>query len=255
MIDLNTIYNEDCLNTIAKMDNDFLDLTVTSPPYNVDLGNNKFNKNPYDLYIDNKDHQDYINWLKEIFYNIYLKTKSSGRICINIGDGKNGGVPSHSDVIQLMKDLKWIPITTIIWDKNNVSNRTAWGSFMSPSCPSFPTPFEYLLVFAKDNKKLQYKGETDLIKDDFVKWSLAKWSFTGESLKKIGHPAPFPLELPIRCIKMFSWINSIIYDPFSGSGTTALACKLNNRNFIGSEISQEYYNLSLNRLNSQNELF
>lgn len=251
----NTIFNENCLETLKRIDNDYLDLTITSPPYNVDLGNNKYNKNSYDIYIDNRDHKDYINWLSEIFYNIYLKTKVSGRICINIGDGKNGSICTHSDIIQTMVKMKWIPITTIIWDKNNVSNRTAFGSFNSPSCPSFPTPFEYILVFCKESRKLKYKGETDLIKEDFIKWSLAKWSFTGESSKRINHPAPFPIELPTRCIKMFSWINSIIYDPFMGSGTTAIAALNNNRYYIGSEISEQYYNNSLQRIKQLNDLF
>lgn len=248
MIDLNRIYNEDCLTTLDKMDDGFLDLTVTSVPYNVDLGNNKFNKNPYDLYVDNKEHIEYISWLKNIFLKIFYKTKSGGRCVINIGDGKNGAVPTHVDIVQFMKDIGWIPMTTIIWDKNNVSSRTAWGSWLSPSCPSFPTPFEYVLIFAKKTNKLQTKGETDLTKEEFINWSLAKWSFTGENLKKLGHPAAFPIELPKRCIKMLSWIDAVVYDPFMGSGTTALACKMFNRNFIGSEISKEYMELSERRI-------
>jgi site-specific DNA-methyltransferase (adenine-specific) len=248
MIDLNRIYNEDCLTTLDKMDDGFLDLTVTSVPYNVDLGNNKFNKNPYDLYVDNKEHIEYISWLKNIFLKIFYKTKSGGRCVINIGDGKNGAVPTHVDIVQFMKDIGWIPMTTIIWDKNNVSSRTAWGSWLSPSCPSFPTPFEYVLIFAKNTNKLQTKGETDLTKEEFINWSLAKWSFTGENLKKLGHPAAFPIELPKRCIKMLSWIDAVVYDPFMGSGTTALACKMFNRNFIGSEISKEYMELSERRI-------
>ena len=248
MVEIDKIYNEDCLATIGKMDNDFLDLTITSVPYNVDLGNNKFNKNLYDLYNDNKKHWEYISWLKEVFAKIYEKTKSGARCIINVGDGKNGAIPSHSDIIQFMKGISWIPMTTIIWDKGNVSSRTAWGSFMSPSSPSFPTPFEYILVFAKNDKKLQNTGETDLTKEEFIEWSLAKWSFPGENLKKIGHPAAYPIELPKRCIKMFSWIGATVYDPFSGSGTTAFACKALNRHYIGSEISEQYCLLAKNRL-------
>lgn len=244
------IYNEDCLFTLnTRIEDNSLDLTITSPPYNVDLGNNKLNKNPYDLYNDNKEHQDYINWLKDIFSLIYQKTKSGGRCIINIGDGKNGSVPTHSDIIQFMKELNWIPMTNIIWNKNQVGNRTAWGSFNSPSSPSFPTPFEYILVFAKENKKLQWKGETDIEKEEFTKWAYGIWNIAPETnMKKIGHPAMFPLELPERCLKMFSWKESLVYDPFSGSGTTAIACKKLNRNFIGSELSKSYYDLSQNRL-------
>ena len=87
-----------------------------------------------------------------------------------------------------------------------------------------------------------------MTKEEFINWSLAKWSFTGENLKKLGHPAAFPIELPKRCIKMLSWIDAVVYDPFMGSGTTALACKMFNRNFIGSEISKEYMELSERRI-------
>ena len=147
----------------------------------------------------------------------------------------------------MSEDFKWIPMSHIIWNKNQVGSRTAWGSFQSPSSPSFPTPFEHILVFAKGNKKLQWKGETDLTKEEFIKWSLARWDMKPET-KKIGHPAPFPIELATRCIKMFTWKNSLVYDPFMGSGTTAIACKQLDRQYIGSEISKEYCKLSEERI-------
>lgn len=254
----NKIYNENCLDTMAKMPDNFIDLTVTSPPYNVDLGNNKFNKNPYNLYNDNKDHCEYISWIRDIFKEVHTKTKSGGRCVINIGDGKNGGVPTHSDIIQLMtQDIGWLPITTIIWNKNQVAGRTAWGSFQSPASPSFPTPFEYIMVFAKEHKKLQYKGESDLGKENFIKWAYGIWNMAPETrMKDFGHPAMFPEELVRRCLEMFSWKNSLVYDPFMGSGTTAKMAIIQNRNFIGSEISKEYCEIAEQRIKSeQNNLF
>lgn len=246
---INKIINLDCLEGIKLLEDDSIDLVVTSPPYNVDLGNNKYNKNPYNLYNDNKDHKEYIEWLGAIFDNIYPKLKEGGRVCINIGDGKNGSVPTHSDIIQFMKKEKYIPLTTIIWNKNTMGNRTAWGSFCSPSCPSFPTKFEFILVFCKGNRKLQYKGETDLEKEEFIQWSDCLWSFTPETkMKKIGHPAMFPIELAKRCLKMFSWKDATVLDPFMGAGTTAVACKMYNRNYIGFEISKEYCEIATKRL-------
>ena len=249
MIELNKIYNIDCLKGMEELEDGSIDLVVTSPPYNVDLGNNKFHKTPYDLYNDNKEHKDYISWLKTIFTTAHKKITTGGRICINIGDGKNGAVPTQSDIIQLMKEIGIIPMAHIIWDKSTVANRTSWGSFLSPSCPSFPTPFEHILVFCKDNNKLQKRGETDLTKEEFIEWSLSLWKFAPETKqKKIGHTAMFPEELAKRCIKMFSFTNGIILDPFMGSGTTAVVSKKLKRSFIGFDISPEYCKIADERL-------
>lgn len=250
-IKVNHIYNEDNIVTLNRMTDDYLDLTVTSPPYNVDLGNNKYNKNPYDLYNDNQEHRQYLQWLQNVLTLVYRKTKYSGRCVINIGDPQNGRIPSHSDIIQLMSEIGWIPMTTLIWDKSNASSRTSWGSFQSPSSPSFPTPFEFILPFAKGDRKLKSRGETDLTKEEFIQWSLARWTFGTESPKRIGHPAPFPVELPTRCLKMFSWRDAIVYDPFMGSGTTAIACIQTHRSYIGSEISDMYCALAQERIKKE----
>jgi len=251
-METNKIYNEDCLEGLKKIEGNSIDLVITSPPYNVDLGNNKYHKSPYDLYNDNKDHQDYIKWLKEVFSELFKKQCIGGRCCINIGDGRNGAVPTSSDIIQFMKEIGYIPITHIIWDKSQVGNRTSWGSFNSPSCPSFPTPFEHILIFAKGDRKLQRKGETDLTKEEFIAWSLALWKFAPETKQKeFGHNAMFPEELPKRLIKMFSWKNAKVCDPFSGAGTVALVCQKLGRDFIGFEISEEYCKIANERIQKE----
>lgn len=243
------IINDDCLNVIEKLDDNTINCVITSPPYNVDLGNNKYNKTPYLLYKDNKEHKEYIDWLINIFDKMYNKLVEGGRICINIGDGKNGAVPTHVDLMYHLSK-RFIPITSIVWDKHQVRNRTSWGSFLSPSCPSYPTPFEYILILAKGNKKLQHKGETDLTKEEFITYAYGIWSFTPETkAKKIGHPAPFPIELPYRLIKMNTYIGDKVFDPFLGSGTTAIACKQLNRNFIGCDIDSSYIKIAKQRLN------
>ena len=249
------IINEYCEKGIPLLEDYSIDLVVTSPPYNVDLGNNKYHKSSYDIYNDNKDHHKYILWLKNIFAIIYKKLVLGGRVCINVGDGGNGSVPTSSDIIQFMKELRYIPLTHIIWDKSQTSNRAAWGSYKSPSCPSFPTPFEHIMVFAKTNKKLQRNGKTDLSEDEFVSWTIALWKFPPELRQdEFGHKAMFPEELPKRCIKMFSYVDSLILDPFNGAGTTAVVCKKLNRNYIGFEISKAYCTITEKRLNTLEEL-
>lgn len=246
---INEISCGDCLEILPKLDDNSIDLVVTSPPYNVDLGNNKYNKKGYDIYRDNLGHKEYINWLRTVFDIVYNKLKTGGRCVINVGDGKNGVVPTHSDIIQFMtKDIGYLQMAAIIWQKSNVSNRTSWGSWLSPSSPSFPTPFEYILVFASCSRKLQDKGETDLTKEEFIEWSLAKWEFPGVSKKKSKHPASFPPELPKRCIKMLSWRNAIVLDPFCGVGTTCIEAKKLGRKYIGFDISEEYCNIARKNL-------
>lgn len=247
-IKINNIYNLKCEELCLQLQNESIDLVVTSPPYNVDLGNNKYKKDGYDVYNDNIEHEKYMKWLYQIFcFLLYEKIKVGGRVCINIGDGKNGAVPTHSDIIQMMCE-RYLPVTSIIWDKCDTSNRAAWGSFCSPSCPSFPKTFEFILVFAKEKRKLQYKGETDITKEEFIKWANGYWRFGPENrMKKLGHPAMFPEELPKRLIKMLSWKDALVFDPFCGLGTTCYVAKQLGRNFIGCDISEDYCNKARDR--------
>ena len=248
---LNEITCGDSEQLIQDLDDDSIDLVVTSPPYNVDLGYNAKHKNPYDLYQDNKSHHEYIDWLHSICGKIKSKLVTGGRVCLNIGDGKNGAVPTHSDIIQFMtRELGFIMMSTIIWNKNTTGNRTAWGSYMSPSSPSFPSPFEFILIFAKDTKKKQgSKDKITVQREDFIKNAWGMWTFAPESRqKKIGLAAMFPVELPRRCIEMLSYKGDVVFDPFSGMGTTCLAAKRLERNYIGFEMSVEYCKKSRDRI-------
>ena len=249
---INSINTGRCEELIPQLPDESIDILITSPPYNVDLGDNKYNKTPYDLYKDNKDHKDFIMWLYEIFGLIKPKMVTGGRICINIGDGKNGQVPTHSDIIQFMThELEYVLKATLIWNKSQVGNRTAWGSFASPSNPSFPTPFEYILIFCKEDQFK--KGERENItitKEEFIRNSLALWQFAPESrMKKFGHPAMFPLELPFRLIQSLSYKGDVVLDIFSGVGTTCLAAAMLERLWIGFELSEKYAKRSRKRLN------
>jgi len=248
---INRIINGDCLEILPNIPQGIIDLVVTSPPYNV----KEFQRGSYDVYVDDRPYTEYIKWLQTVFQTVFQTLKPGGRVCINIGDGQNGAITTHADIIAFMKVIGYIPMTTIILDKRNASNRQSWGSFKSPSCPSFPTPFEYLLVFAKETKKLQEKGETDLTKEEFIEWSSSMWFLPARSfddcvriINSGVHPAPFPEEIPIRCIKMFSWKDALVLDPFAGYATTAVVCKKLGRRFIMIEQSEDYCKKAEKRL-------
>ena len=198
---------------------------------------------------DNLDYCEYLNFTKDWLTNVFNWTKSTGRLCLNVPLDKNkGGQQSvGADITQLAKEVGWKYHSTIIWNEQNISRRTAWGSWLSASAPYVIAPVELILVLYKDIWKRNYKGQSDITKDEFMLWTNGVWTFNGESKKRIGHPAPFPQELPYRCIKLFSYIGDLIFDPFLGSGTTTLVAEKLNRNYIGIEIDEVYYNLALER--------
>ena len=236
------IFCTDCIQGMHKyLEKESIDLVVTSPPYNLQ------GKIIYDNYNDAKSYAQYIQWLMQVFANVKVFLKKGGRVVINIGSQDNGAIALNSDVLHLMIwKLGYKLITQIIWDKETVSNRTSWGSWLSPTCPSFPTPFEYVLVFAKDTIKLQTEGTTDLTKEEFTKWAYGIWKIHG--IKNEIHPAPFPKELVRRAVKMFSWKGAVVLDPFMGSGTTAVVCKRLQRKFIGFDISPKYVDYARRRV-------
>jgi len=249
---INKIHCGKCEELIPLLPDSSIDIVVTSPPYNVNLGNNKLNKNTYDEHDDDMPYEEYIEWLTLIFGSLKSKMVSGGRICINIGDQRNGSIPTHSNIIQFMtKELGYLLKTTIVWNKNQIGSRTAWGSFKSPQNPSFPTPFEYIMIFCKDSQAKE--GSKDLITvsdEEFIENSLALWSFAPQSymLKTFGHPAVFPIELPRRLLQQLSYENDVVLDPFSGSGTTCLAAAMLKRRWVGFEKSKNYSKNSMTRI-------
>lgn len=229
-----------------------IDLVVTSPPYNVDLGNNKSKKAPRTRkYIDHQDdmpYEVYLDFLYQKFAYLVPHLKEGARVCINIGDGKNGEVPTkfHLDEIMIRK-LGFLPFTTIIWNKKQTSNRTAWGSWCSPSKPSFPRPWEYIAIYGyKTLKKPGDKSKITVTKEEFTENAFGIWEFSGKH--DPDHPSPFPIELPHRCIQMLSYAGDLVCDPFCGVGTTLVAAKMLKRQYLGFDISQKYVTISHNRL-------
>ena len=140
----------------------------------------------------------------------------------------------------------------ILWEKNNYNCKyTAWGSWKSPSNPYLKYTWEFIEIFCKGT--LKHEGNinnADISADDFKKWIVSKWSIAPErKMKDFGHPAMFPEELVKRALQMFSFENDIVLDPFNGAGTTSFVAKCINRRYLGIDISEEYTNIAINRLN------
>ncbi|MCX8092754.1 MAG: site-specific DNA-methyltransferase [Candidatus Goldbacteria bacterium] len=242
------IINDDIITTTEIPENS-IDLIITSPPYNVDI--------KYNLHNDKISYSDYLDFTRKWLKKCYDLTKNDGRFCLNIPLDKNkGGQQSVcADITTIAKQVGWKYHSTIIWNEGNISRRTAWGSFMSASAPYVIAPVEVIVVLYKQNwKKTSGSLISDIDKKEFMAWTNGLWTFSGESKKRVGHPAPFPIELPKRCIKLFSFIDDVVLDPFMGSGTTLIAAYLNKRYSIGVDIDKSYCKLAYKRLNSETEL-
>ncbi len=223
----------------------FFDLCVTSPPYNVGIDYNSNN--------DEMSYEDYLLFTEKWLSNCFYWAKDGARLCLNIPLDKNkGGQKSvGADITTIAKKIGWNYHSTIIWNEGNISRRTAWGSWLSASAPYVIAPVELIVVLYKGEWKKSEKGESDIQKDEFMAWTNGLWTFNGESKKRIGHPAPFPRELPKRCIKLFSFVDNVVFDPFCGSGTTLLEAISNNRIGIGLEIDEDYCKLIQRRLQQE----
>ena len=220
-----------------------VDLVVTSPPYNVDMD---YNSND-----DALSYEDYLDFSKRWFKRVFNWIKPDGRFCLNIPLDKNKGGHQHvgADLTKLATKVGFQYHSTIVWNEGNISRRTAWGSWLKASAPYVIAPVELIVILYKEEwKKTSGSGESNIERDEFMEWTNGLWTFNGESAKRIGHPAPFPLELPRRCIKLFSYVGDTVLDPFMGSGTTLLAAYKNRRRSIGIDIDENYCRLAEDRL-------
>ncbi len=215
-------------------------LAITSPPYNA--------KKEYD---EDLSLEEYRALLKRVFSETYKKLVTGGRLCINIANlGRKPYIPLHSYIIEDMLDIGYLMRGEIIWDKgSSASPSTAWGSWMSAANPVLRDVHEYILVFSKDSFSRKKEGRENTIeKEDFLEWTKSVWHFPAVSAKSIGHPAPFPEELPHRLIQLYSFKGDVILDPFCGSGTTCLVAWKDGRHYIGYDIMPKYIELANERI-------
>ena len=236
------IVNDDVTNPDLFV-GEFIDLIVTSPPYNLGI---EYNSNDDEL-----QYQDYMDFNHKWLTNCLNWSNPHGRLLLNIPLDKNkGGQRSvGADVTKMAQEIGWKYHSTIVWNEGNISRRTAWGSWLAASAPYVIAPVELILVLYKDSwKKLLGSKESNITRDEFMGWTNGLWTFNGESKKRVGHPAPFPRELPMRCIKLFSYVEDVVFDPFLGSGTTLIEAYNGNRIGIGVDIDENYCKLAENRI-------
>jgi DNA modification methylase len=220
-------------------------LMVTSPPYNVSK------EYDHDLTLD-----EYRGLLHRVFSETYRVLVTGGRACINIANlGRKPYLPLHAFLIEDMLRIGFLMRGEIIWNKaSSASPSTAWGSWLSASNPVLRDVHEYILVFSKDSfSRPGQDRQSTIEKNNFLTWTKSVWEFPAVSAKKVGHPAPFPEELPRRLIELYTFNDDVVLDPFCGSGTTCLAAHKADRHYVGYEINQEYILLAENRLEAEKE--
>jgi len=227
---------------MTELPDNSIHLMVTSPPYNVGKD-----------YDEDFTLKEYLKFLKTVWKEVHRVLVPGGRVCINIANlGRKPYIPLHSFIIRDMLDLDFLMRGEIIWNKaSSASPSTAWGSWLSAANPILRDIHEYILVFSKgtfSRKNLDKRNNT-ISKEEFLELTKSVWTFPAESARKVGHPAPFPVELPYRLIQLYTYEGEVILDPFIGSGQTAIAAIKANRHYIGYDIEEEYVKLSKERIN------
>lgn len=221
-------------------------LMITSPPYNATK-----------IYDDNLTLVEYREMLCRVWRETYRVMVNGGRVCINIANlGRKPYIPLHSYIIEDMQEIGFFMRGEIIWNKgSSASPSTAWGTWLSAKNPVLRDIHEYILVFCKGNYTREPKDKkSDITRDEFLEYTKSVWDFPAVSAKKIGHPAPFPEELPRRLIKLYSYLGDIVLDPFLGSGTTSLAAVKAERHYVGYDLDQKYIDLADSRVRNYTDV-
>jgi len=251
-VDISGIVNKiicgDSESVLKKFPDNFVDIIITSPPYNFGL-NYKDDKNKDAIYW-----QDYFDKLNRIWKECYRVLKPAGRFCVNVQPLFSDYMPTHHIVSKQLLELGLLWKAEILWEKHNYNCKyTAWGSWKSPSMPYLKYTWEFIEVFCKEShKKAGDSDKIDITGNEFKKWVYAKWDIAPENnMKKYNHPAMFPEELVIRLLKLFSYQDDIVLDPFNGAGTTTLVAYKLKRRYIGIDISEKYCKTAEERLKDE----
>lgn len=230
----------DCLQIMKEMPDKSIDLCITSPPYNLGI-----DYNGRDDYLDL---DDYYSWCKDWMSEIYRLLKDNGRFALNhylsCGTSSRRYAPLMT-LNSIAESIGYKHHGLAVWNDITLTKRTAWGSWLSASAPYVNSPYEGILILHKGKWNIG-KGESDIEKDEFMEATSGVWNLTTERNRE--HPAPFPLSLPTRCIRLLSFVGGTVLDPFVGSGTTMVACHKTGRSGIGIEIDETYFKIAERRI-------
>ena len=257
--ELDSIFVGDARNMSRLQDNS-ISLVVTSPPY--------FAGKEYESALDNGSvpgtYIEYLEMLRDVFRDCRRVLEPGGRICVNVANlGRKPYRSLSADVIAILQDeLAMLLRGEVIWLKaEGASGSCAWGSYMSATNPVLRDTTERIVIASKGRfdramsarakkgrKQSGLPHEDDISAEEFTDATLDVWRIRPESAKRVGHPAPFPVELPARCIRLFTYKGDVVLDPFMGSGTTALAALRTGRHYIGYELDPDYAALAEKRI-------
>jgi site-specific DNA-methyltransferase (adenine-specific) len=227
--------------TMREIPDRSVSLMVTSPPYNVTKE-----------YDENLSLPDYLQFLRRVFTDTYRVLVDGGRACVNVANlGRKPYIPLSDYISQMMIEIGYRMRGEIIWYKGaGAGVSMAWGSWQSAANPVLRDTHEYVLVFSKGSfsrKKSEGKEDT-ITRDQFMEWTKSVWMVNPESANKVGHPAPFPVELPYRLIQLYTYKGDVVLDPFMGSGSTAIAALKSGRKYIGYDVDPDYVELAEERV-------
>jgi len=241
---LDKIIVGDAREVLKKIPDQSVHLMVTSPPYNVGKD-----------YDEDLTLEEYLDFIEDVMKEVYRVLVWGGRVCFNVANlGRKPYIPLHAYLIERFEKIGFLLRGEIIWDKGDAvsGSSTAWGSWMSPVNPVLRDQHEYIIVLSKKSLKREKpknrKAVVTITKDEFLEYTRSVWRFPPESAKRVGHPAPFPEELPYRCIQLYTFKEDVVLDPFAGSGTTCVAAARTGRHFIGIEINPEYAEIAKRRV-------
>lgn len=226
---------------MSEIPNNSVHLMITSPPYNAGKE-----------YDSNLTIPEYRLMLTSVFKETFRVLVPGGRLCINIANlGRKPYIPLHSFIIADLTSIGFLMRGEVIWNKaSSASQSFAWGSWQSATNPVLRDIHEYILIFSKYSysRKKPVLYDSTISKEEFMDYTKSIWTFAAERAKQIGHPAPFPLELPYRLIQLYSFENDVILDPFVGSGTTCISSLMTKRRYIAYENNKNYCSLAEKRI-------